>query len=156
MILPNTQFYLPSQGTLIITPRNEEPSLELSFSPYQLESAGTEEELFNLMRESLCEAVALISPLGTPFQQAVWRAVAEIPFGETVTYSDIASRIGRPKAFRAVGTAVGANPIALMIPCHRVLPASGGIGGYYFGKAVKEVLLTWENAFAHKHPELVG
>lgn len=66
---------------------------------------------------------------GTPFQKAVWTALMEIPKGELRTYSEIATRIGRPKAVRAVGNAVGANPISIIVPCHRVV-AKNGMGGY--------------------------
>jgi methylated-DNA-[protein]-cysteine S-methyltransferase len=81
---------------------------------------------------------------GTPFQQAVWRALREIPAGATATYSEIAQRIGRPNASRAVGTAVGRNPICIIVPCHRVLASGGGFGGYVAGVACKQQLLALE------------
>ena len=81
---------------------------------------------------------------GTDFQINVWRALLEIPFGETFTYSDIAMAINNPRALRAVGTAIGRNPVALIIPCHRVLRSDGGIGGYYWGIEKKKILLEWE------------
>jgi AraC family transcriptional regulator of adaptative response/methylated-DNA-[protein]-cysteine methyltransferase len=84
--------------------------------------------------------------LGTPFQLDVWNALLNIPFGGTTTYGALAAEIGRPKAFRAVGSAVGDNPIFYAIPCHRVLPASGGIGNYYWGPEIKKALLDWEKA----------
>ncbi len=84
--------------------------------------------------------------LGTPFQLDVWNALLNIPFGGTSTYGALAAEIGRPKAFRAVGSAVGDNPIFYAIPCHRVLPASGGIGNYYWGPEIKKALLDWEKA----------
>ena len=67
---------------------------------------------------------------GTPFQKKVWRAISAIPKGETVTYKELAKKIGRPKAVRAVGNAVGANPCAPFIPCHRVIRSDGRLGGY--------------------------
>lgn len=82
---------------------------------------------------------------GTPFQEKVWEQLMEIPYGECTHYGSIAAAIGQPGASRAVGTAVGKNPIAYFIPCHRVLPAGGGIGGYYWGKNVKERVLRLEN-----------
>lgn len=82
--------------------------------------------------------------LGTSFQLDVWKALVEIPYGETSTYGAIAAKIGRPKAFRAVGSAVGDNPIYYAVPCHRVLPASGGIGQFYWGPEIKKALLDWE------------
>lgn len=84
--------------------------------------------------------------LGTPFQLDVWKALLNIPFGGTSTYGTLAAEIGRPKAFRAVGSAVGDNPIFFAIPCHRVLPASGGVGNYYWGPEIKKALLDWEKA----------
>lgn len=81
---------------------------------------------------------------GTDFQIQVWRALLEIPFGETSTYSDIAIAINNQRALRAVGTAIGRNPVAVIIPCHRVLRSDGGIGGYYWGIEKKKELLDWE------------
>lgn len=84
--------------------------------------------------------------VGSPFQLAVWSAVAEIPRGETRTYGWIAERVGRPGAARAVGQAVGVNPIPLIVPCHRVIASGGRIGGYGGGLAVKRSLLNAEGA----------
>jgi len=81
---------------------------------------------------------------GTPFQLQVWQALLEIPFAKTVSYGDIAKRIGHPNACRAVGTAVGANPLFFLIPCHRVIRFDGSIGKYYWGTALKIVLQEWE------------
>ena len=83
---------------------------------------------------------------GTNFQIAVWRALLSIPEGEVTTYSRIAAAIGRPRAVRAVGNAVGANPIAYLIPCHRVLRQVGALGGYRWGPERKPALLAWETA----------
>jgi len=81
---------------------------------------------------------------GTEFQQAVWRALAEIPAGQTRTYAQMAGRVGRPAAARAVGQACGANPIPLLIPCHRVLAAQGRLGGFSAGLEWKRLLLERE------------
>ncbi|MEN9606360.1 MAG: hypothetical protein RL605_188 [Actinomycetota bacterium] len=83
---------------------------------------------------------------GTDFQKAVWQQIDTIPFGQTLTYADIAARIGKPLAARAVGGAVGANPLALIVPCHRVLGASGRITGYSGGDGLptKRILLELE------------
>jgi len=86
-----------------------------------------------------------IHPIGTEFQQAVWNALQEIPIGDTTTYAKIADTINRPKAVRAVGTAIGANPIAFLIPCHRVIRTDGGLGGYRWGLEIKKMMLEWEN-----------
>lgn len=88
------------------------------------------------------------SPLhlqGTPFQVAVWNALRDIPYGETVAYSHIAERIGRPSAIRAVGTAIGSNPILIIVPCHRVIGKSGALTGFRAGLAMKKALLKLED-----------
>lgn len=85
-----------------------------------------------------------ISFSGTDFQQKVWNALMKIPSGATTTYAQIADMIGKPKAVRAVGTAIGKNPIAYLVPCHRVLRTDGGIGGYRWGKELKEKILASE------------
>ena len=85
---------------------------------------------------------------GTNFQTAVWRALLEIPRGRVATYSEIAQRVDRPRAVRAVGNAVGANQVAFLIPCHRVIRQLGGLGGYRWGTARKQALLAWESARA--------
>ncbi|MEA3355925.1 MAG: methylated-DNA--[protein]-cysteine S-methyltransferase [Candidatus Bipolaricaulota bacterium] len=81
---------------------------------------------------------------GTPFQRGVWDALLEIPYGETCTYAEIAARIGRPKALRAVGQAIGANPTPIIIPCHRVIGKDGHLTGYGGGLKLKRRLLTLE------------
>lgn len=81
---------------------------------------------------------------GTPFQFAVWQQLRAIPPGETRSYSEIAQRIGRPSAIRAVGTANGANPVSILIPCHRAIRASGHLGGYRWGLDRKRKLLEME------------
>jgi AraC family transcriptional regulator of adaptative response/methylated-DNA-[protein]-cysteine methyltransferase len=86
--------------------------------------------------------------IGAPFQIKVWEALMRIPSGHVTTDSEIAGAIGHPKAVRAVGTAVGRNPISLLIPCHRALRKSGGLGGYHWGLPVKRAILAWESARA--------
>lgn len=86
--------------------------------------------------------------IGAPFQIKVWEALLAIPSGHVTTYGDIARAIGRPKAVRAVGTAVGRNPISWLIPCHRALRKSGELGGYHWGLPVKRAMLAWESARA--------
>lgn len=85
-----------------------------------------------------------IAPDGTKFDHAVWREVARIPYGETATYGEVARRIGRAGAARAVGYANGRNPIPLVIPCHRVIAAGGKLGGYGGGLPLKRRLLALE------------
>jgi AraC family transcriptional regulator, regulatory protein of adaptative response / methylated-DNA-[protein]-cysteine methyltransferase len=84
--------------------------------------------------------------IGAPFQIKVWEALLTIPTGHVTTYSEIAQSIGNPKAVRAVGTAVGRNPVSWLIPCHRALRKSGALGGYHWGLPVKRALLAWESA----------
>jgi AraC family transcriptional regulator of adaptative response/methylated-DNA-[protein]-cysteine methyltransferase len=81
---------------------------------------------------------------GTPFRRQVWRALLEIPTGETWTYGDVAARAGNPKAARAAGTAIGANTIAWLIPCHRALASDGRLHNYHWGTARKRAMLTYE------------
>jgi methylated-DNA-[protein]-cysteine S-methyltransferase len=75
--------------------------------------------------------------LGTPFQLAVWKTIAKVPFGKTISYGEIAAAIGKPQAARAVGAAVGANPTPLLVGCHRVLGSSGSLTGYSGGQGIK-------------------
>jgi AraC family transcriptional regulator of adaptative response/methylated-DNA-[protein]-cysteine methyltransferase len=83
---------------------------------------------------------------GTNFQVSVWKALLRIPSGIVTSYRDVAAAIGRPSASRAVGTAIGANPIAFLIPCHRVIQTSGGLGGYRWGIERKYAMHAWESA----------
>jgi len=86
--------------------------------------------------------------IGAPFQIKVWEALLQIPSGHVTSYSEIAQAIGHPKAARAVGSAVGRNPVSWLIPCHRALRKSGALGGYHWGLPVKRALLAWESARA--------
>ena len=83
---------------------------------------------------------------GTNFQISVWRALLQIPPARVVSYAQVASAVGNPKAARAVGLAVGANPVALMIPCHRVIQQNGKLGGYHWGETRKQAIHAWEAA----------
>ena len=105
-----------------------------------------ESEQAKLLGDKIFKLKELVGlcPQGTSFQQLVWKALQEIPAGETRTYAQIADAIGRPKAVRAVGTAIGANPIAYLIPCHRVVRTDGGLGGYRWGLALKQQMLRAE------------
>lgn len=85
-----------------------------------------------------------LSPKGTPFQERVWKALLTIPYGQTISYKELAVRAGNPKACRAVGMANNRNPIALIIPCHRVIGADGKLVGYGGGLPLKEHLLRLE------------
>ena len=87
-----------------------------------------------------------LAPSGTPFQQSVWAALQRIPFGETRTYGQLAAELGNPGASRAVGRANATNPIALIIPCHRVIGSDGAMTGFAFGEDIKRWLLAHEGA----------
>ena len=87
-----------------------------------------------------------LAPAGTDFQQATWRALVEIPYGETASYAEIARRVGRPAASRAVGAANGANPLPIVVPCHRVIGADGSLTGFGGGLPIKRALLELEGA----------
>ena len=107
--------------------------------PWVLEAYGAEDQV--------TEKVPLYM-IGAPFQIKVWEALLAIPSGHVTTYSEIAQAIGSPRAVRAVGTAVGRNPVSFLIPCHRALRKSGGLGGYHWGLPVKRAILAWESARA--------
>lgn len=85
-----------------------------------------------------------LAPHGTAFQTTVWQALQGIPYGETISYGELAQRLGNPKAVRAVGLANGANPIAIVIPCHRVIGSNGSLVGYGGGLPIKQALLALE------------
>lgn len=88
-----------------------------------------------------------LNPSGTPFQKKVWAALCNIPYGKTATYGEIAQQIGTPTASRAVGAANGRNPIAIVVPCHRVIGSNGKLTGYAGGLDMKEALLAHEARF---------
>ncbi len=89
-----------------------------------------------------------IDPPGTEFQRAVWEAIREVPAGRTASYQDIARAVGKPSAYRAVGTATGRNPVGIAVPCHRIVRADGGLGGYGGGLDRKEWFLAHEREHA--------
>ena len=117
-------------------------------------SSRVSDVAFRDVREQLAEYFAgerqefnvPLRPEGTPFQRTVWQELERIPFGETITYAELARRIGNPSASRAVGAANGKNPISIIIPCHRVIGAAGALTGYGGGRATKEWLLEWERS----------
>jgi methylated-DNA-[protein]-cysteine S-methyltransferase len=89
-----------------------------------------------------------LDPRGTPFQRAVWNAIALVPYGETISYGELARRAGFPEAVRAVGAATGRNPIGIVVPCHRIVGADGSLTGYAGGLARKRALLRLESGTA--------
>lgn len=128
-----THVYLPNQVDLLDHPDNETGLIK---------EAGR--QLMAYLDGKLKEFVLPLNPAGTPFMQDVWQALLDIPYGRTCTYGDIAKAVGRPKAFRAVGMANNRNPIAIIIPCHRVIGADGSLVGYGGGLDLKTHLLALE------------
>lgn len=94
-----------------------------------------------------------LAPEGTPFQQRVWRELLNIPYGETISYGELARRIGNPNASRAVGLANGSNPISIIIPCHRVIGSNGNLTGYGGGLKSKQWLLALERGQLRIDPD---
>ena len=109
-------------------------------------TAPVVERLFRPLSSQPGRPLALLVK-GSNFQVKVWRALLELPFGSLATYGHVAGRIGAPGSARAVGTAIGANPIAWLIPCHRVIRESGALGGYRWGTGRKAAMLGWEAAY---------
>lgn len=120
-----------------------------AFDPAWAESARwfqpVREQLDAYFAGTLTRFDVPIAPRGTEFQQAVWQALTAIPYGVTVSYLELARRIGRPEAVRAVGAANGRNPISIIVPCHRVVGADGSLTGYAGGVDRKRRLLELEN-----------
>jgi methylated-DNA-[protein]-cysteine S-methyltransferase len=102
-------------------------------------------QLRGYFRGELTEFDLPLAPDGTPFQLRVWHALRAIPYGQTISYGQLARRIGQPTAVRAVGLANGANPISIIVPCHRVIGANGSLTGYGGGLAIKRKLLALES-----------
>lgn len=117
---------------------------EAAETPLLCQAKRQLEEYFSGARKTFSLPLA---PAGTPFQKLCWDALCQIPYGETRSYSEQAAAIGRPKACRAVGSANHHNPISILIPCHRVVGASGGLTGYGGGLEKKEFLLKLEQAY---------
>jgi AraC family transcriptional regulator of adaptative response/methylated-DNA-[protein]-cysteine methyltransferase len=99
--------------------------------------------VFDQRARSASEPVRLVL-IGTEFEVGVWQALLRIPMGRAVSYSDLARHVGRPTAARAVGSAVGRNPISFVVPCHRVLRGDGNLGGYHWGLTRKRAIIGWE------------
>ena len=113
------------------------------FSGKQTENATMGNQTENATISVKADARIVVQPGGTMFQQRVWRALLTVPYGKTVSYGEITKMVGC-KSAQAVGQAVGANPIALLIPCHRVVTANGQLGGYAYGTEIKKRLLELE------------
>ncbi len=105
---------------------------------------GVQEQLVAYFEGTLRDFDVVLATAGTPFQQAVWAALREVPYGRTCTYAELAAAIGRPTAVRAVGAANGRNPVSIVVPCHRVVGSGGALTGYAGGLARKQQLLQHE------------
>lgn len=140
---------LPGQQTIRPNPRdlrNESGSVRFEESPSQLQPYVRDlEEYFAGRRREFTFPLDL---RGTDFQLACWRALLAIPYGETRTYADIARAVQRPQGFRAVGMANNRNPIAIVVPCHRVIASDGTLCGYGGGLDIKRKLLALEGALS--------
>jgi methylated-DNA-[protein]-cysteine S-methyltransferase len=132
------QIHFPKNGQ----PTSPEPDWSASARGAIAEAARQLQEYFAGRR---VEFDLLLAPEGTEFQRTVWRRLQEIPYGETISYGELAKRVGNPKASRAVGAANGSNPIPIVIPCHRVIGASGKLTGFGGGLPTKEHLLALES-----------
>lgn len=126
---------------MAITTKKLESSIELGVAAAPARAKRELTEYFAGERQAFETPLALV---GTAFQIKVWEALREVPFGQTVTYAELAQKIGSPSAFRAVAQANSQNPISIIIPCHRVINASGDIGGYAGGIDRKVELLEFE------------
>ena len=143
-------------GTIVVTVEDDGALSRITFSDEPTGGAGTngqhaDEPMSDIEREIhrylAGELMAIRLPYraaGTPFQQAVWEQLRRIPYGTTATYGQIAARVGRPGAARAVGSACGANPVPLVIPCHRAVAADGSLGGFTSGVWRKRLLIAIE------------
>ncbi len=116
---------------------------EATYAENQQATASYAKRIFESARWKPDQPLRIVF-IGSDFEIRVWETILRIPFGKASTYSDIASHIGKPKAARAVGSAVGKNPISFVVPCHRVLEKSGGLGGYHWGLTRKRAILGWE------------
>ncbi len=138
-------------GTLLLA-RNEEGLTAISFDGAPEAEWMRDDRAFDDVRAQLRAYFAKelrafdlpLAPRGTPFQLAVWRALREIPYGETRSYTQVANAVGRPHAVRAVGAANGANPLPIVVPCHRVIGANGSLTGFGGGLTAKRFLLDLE------------
>jgi O-6-methylguanine DNA methyltransferase len=136
---------------LLPVPSREQALYELGVGREDPEDGALQDFLARLERYLEGDITATLMDvwddrLGTPFQQAVWRAAQAIPMGQTRTYQEVACTIGRPRAARAVGQALGANPLPVLIPCHRVIRGDGSLGGFAQGLELKRRLLILERA----------
>jgi len=144
--------YLESPVGNLLVARNEQGLTAISFRGTPEEDWTRRDDVFEDVREQLRAYFAKklrtfnlpLAPRGTPFQLDVWSALRQIPYGETRSYAQVARTIGKPEAIRAVGAANGANPLPIVVPCHRVIGSNGSLTGFGGGLAAKRFLLDLE------------
>ena len=124
----------------------ERPPVQVPHGPQREILSEAQHQLQEYFEGRLRQFTLPVAPAGTPFQQRVWQELQKVPWGTTTTYGKIAKRIGQPTAVRAVGSANGRNPVAIVIPCHRVIGSDGSLTGYAGGLATKRRLLQLEGA----------
>ena len=132
-----TQLYFPNDSIDSKASIEETPLIKEAYNQLEAYFRG-ELKVFSLS----------LNPSGTPFMKNVWKALCDIPYGETTTYKSIAEAVGSPKAFRAVGLANNRNPIPIIIPCHRVIGSNGTLIGYGGGLEIKSTLLNLEKTYS--------
>lgn len=158
--LGHLDLYFTSQGLAVLEMVDEEEEFSL-ISPGMIYSLGGEKPPKRIdyeIKETLGKLIEYLEGVrtsfdkvrldlkGSAFQLQVWQELRRIPWGETITYRELAVRLGRPQAARAVGQACGANPVPIIVPCHRVISADGSLGGYSAGLGRKRWLLKHEGA----------
>ncbi|MGH3136880.1 MAG: methylated-DNA--[protein]-cysteine S-methyltransferase [Gaiellaceae bacterium] len=139
-----------NDGLRVVHFRHESPPSEAVEGSHPLLSSA-EEQLREYFAGQRTTFELPLDLRGTPFQVQAWQALASIPYGTTVSYGEQARRLGRPSAVRAVGAANGRNPVAIVLPCHRVIGASGALTGYGGGLDVKQALLEHEARIVEAH-----
>jgi methylated-DNA-[protein]-cysteine S-methyltransferase len=144
---------LAADGSVIATAFGGLTELRERFTPDEViqdpaRAADVRREVTEYFSGTRRQFTVPLSPSGTMFQQQVWTALRRIPFGKTVSYGELATRLGKPDASRAVGRANATNPICLIVPCHRVIGADGSLTGFAFGEDIKRQLLEHEGALA--------
>jgi methylated-DNA-[protein]-cysteine S-methyltransferase len=135
-----------------LAPSKRDPSWTRDASAFRAERQQLD-EYFDGKRTKFDLA---LDPRGTPFQLRVWSALRDVAYGRTASYGEIARAVGRPRAFRAVGATNGKNPIAIIVPCHRIIGSSGALVGYAGGMNRKRWLLDHERRYFLRYTEMIG
>lgn len=142
---------LNTSGSVIATAFGGLPELRERFTADEIvrdpvRAADVRREVLEYFSKKRRQFTVALMPSGTPFQLSVWTALQKVPFGETRSYGELATALGKPDASRAIGRANATNPICLIIPCHRVIGGDGSLTGYAFGEDVKRQLISHEGS----------